>query len=58
MGTYCINRVEYGRPETTVLEVEANTLTAAWLGSKFWFNHGTFYVFPKGNYAGGTQFSK
>ena len=58
MNTYCINQVRYGMPEKTVLEVQAHNLTAAWLGSKSWFIHGTFYVFPKGNYGAGVQFSK
>ena len=58
MNTYCINQVRYGMPEKTVMEVQANNLTAAWLGSKSWFIHGTFYVFPKGNYAAGRQFTK
>ena len=58
MATYCINRVVYGEPERTVMEVEARSAEMAWHGSKSWFISGTFYVFPKGDYAAGRQFTK
>lgn len=58
MTTYCINRVTYGEPERTVMEVEAMSVEMAWLGSKSWFIAGTFYVFPKGDYDAGCQFTK
>lgn len=58
MGTYCINRIYPGEPERTVMEVESNSVESAWLGSKSWFIKGTFYVFPKGEYSAGTQYTK
>ena len=42
MGTYCINRIYPGEPERTVMEVDANSVEMAWLGSKSWFIKGTF----------------
>jgi len=58
METYCINRVSFSVPEKTLLEVQANNVEGAWLGSKFWLGHGTYYVFQKGDYANGTQYTK
>jgi len=58
LQTYYINQVFPDGHERAVLKTEANSVEVAWLGSMSWFLHGTFYVYPKDNYAAGMKFSK
>lgn len=52
MKKYFIHKIDENGSGRCVLEIQAHTIEGAWLGVKFWFLSGTFYVIAADGYTG------
>ena len=58
MKKYIVNKITPGEPERYIMEINARSAAMAWASIKSLFIHGTFYIFPAGDYKNGIQYSK